>query len=198
MILSPRLDSALKLASHIHRDQTRRDAERTPYISHLVAVMLLVSDVTKDEDILIAALLHDAIEDVANFTEQDLKEAFGDRVAKLVYHVTEPQAKEDPFFASIPWLTRKELYLARLEEGEEGSLLISTADKLHNLTSFLTDAEREGETFLSNFHGSIKNQLWFYEEVLSRVSQRLGTTHPLVEALNHKVAEARIYFKDHI
>ena len=57
MIFTPRLDEAIKLASRLHRDQVRSDSERTPYVSHLMAVASLLSSVTDDEDIVIAGLM---------------------------------------------------------------------------------------------------------------------------------------------
>lgn len=62
-LLSPRLRCAINAAARAHRDQVRKGSG-IPYVSHVYAVMFLLSQVTDDEDILIAGLLHDTLEDV--------------------------------------------------------------------------------------------------------------------------------------
>ena len=181
MNFTPRLDNAIKVASHLHRFQTRNDAKKTPYISHLIAVAILVASATDDEDIIIAGLMHDALEDVPNYTYEQLVLDCGVRVAEIVKHVTEPLDANKEKDEQLPWLERKEAYLQSLKSGGVESALVSTADKIHNTTSFLTDAREEGEMFMSRFGSSIKNRLWFHEEVLAIVTEKLHKDHPLVQ-----------------
>ena len=86
MTFSSRLDDAIKLAARLHRDQVRNDNERSPYITHLVSVMVVLSQVTDDEDILVAGIMHDSLEDVPHYTYERLVEDCGERVAKIVHH----------------------------------------------------------------------------------------------------------------
>ena len=87
---TPSLDEAIKLASHLHRNQTRNDNNKTPYISHLMSVAMILTHVTDDKDIVIAGLMHDSLEDVPHYTYDMLVEDCGKRVADIVKHVTEP------------------------------------------------------------------------------------------------------------
>lgn len=183
MIFTPRIDAAIKLASHLHRNQKRRDALSTPYISHLFAVAVLLSGVTDDEDTIVAGLLHDSLEDVPNYSYEKLTEDCGKQVATIVKHVTEPldaNKKEDE---QMPWLTRKEIYLKNLREGGKESALVSGADKIHNTESFLNDAIKEGESFLERFGSSVRNKVWFNEQVILILKEKLGEEHIFVGKL---------------
>ncbi len=183
MVLTPRLDEAIKLASRLHRNQTRKDDEKTPYISHLIAVATLLSEVTDDEDIIIAGLMHDSLEDVPQYTYDDLVRDCGGRVASIVQHVTEPlDATKEPE-EQLPWLERKEIYLDVLRRGGIESAMVSSADKIHNTESFIRDSSQEGEHFISRFGSSARNRLWFHEQVLIVVTEKLGENHPLVKKL---------------
>lgn len=180
MLLSPRLDEAIKLASRLHREQFRNDALATPYISHLISVAILVASVTDDEDTIIAGLMHDALEDVPHYSYDQLVLDCGERVAQIVSHVTEPLDANKAEDEQLPWLTRKEAYLEALRGGGVESAIVSLADKIHNTESFLRDFTKEGDNYAVRFHSSIKNRLWFHEQVLVIVEEKLGTQHALV------------------
>lgn len=180
MHLSPRLDEAIKLASRLHHLQRRKDALATPYISHLVSVAMIISSVTQDEDIIIAGLLHDALEDVRGYTYDQLVIDCGERVAQIVLHVTEPLDANKGDDEQLPWLQRKEAYIANLRSGGIESAIVSTADKIHNTESYLLDFKKEGDDYARRFGSSIKNRVWFHDEVIMIVEEKLGTDHPLV------------------
>lgn len=197
MKITPRLQHAINLASRLHREQTRRDSEKTPYVSHLYSVMLLASEVTDDEDTLIAALMHDSLEDVPDFTEQMLREEFGDEVLDIVSHVTEPYLPGEEISKQMQWLVRKEAYLKNVHEGGMKSAIVCCADKLHNMTSLIDNYKKEGEDFLAHFHGSMKNQLHFYNLVLETLREKLPGDNVLLMRLEKVYAEAGELFKNH-
>jgi (p)ppGpp synthase/HD superfamily hydrolase len=181
MITSQRIVQAISLAAHLHRNQTRRDHNKTPYISHLVSVAMLLRDVTEDEDIIIAGIMHDSLEDVPGYTIERLKEDCGDRVADIVYHVTEPLDADKESVDQLPWLQRKQLYLERLREGGEASALVSCADKVHNAESFFQGMQEEGDQFTKQFFGSLKNMAWFHREVFAVVKEKIDENNPLLQ-----------------
>ena len=183
MILTPSLDSAIKLASRLHRTQTRKGAEATPYISHLIAVAILVSSVTDDEEIIVAGLMHDCLEDVPDYSYEDLVRDCGERVAQIVKHVTEPLDANKEEGDQLPWMTRKEAYLETLKQGGVESAIVSCADKIHNTESFLLDSKKGGESFALAFGSSSENRLMFHEKVLVLIQEKLGDAHPLVVRL---------------
>ncbi len=183
MMFTPRINEAIKLSCHLHRNQTRKDFYNTPYVSHLFSVGMILSSVTNDEEIMIAGLMHDSLEDVPDYTYDMLVKDCGKRVADIVTHVTEPLDANKREDEQLPWLERKEAYLHVLRNGEKESAMVSAADKIHNTESFLFDVAKEGDVFLSRFHSSLRNKLWFHEEVLAIVSQKLGNDNPLVTRL---------------
>ena len=80
---SYRIEQALRAITILHKDQVRKGAMSIPYISHLFAVALIVSEYTKDEDTLIGALLHDTLEDT-DYTGEELEQDFGGKVREKV------------------------------------------------------------------------------------------------------------------
>lgn len=191
MIFTPRINEAIKLACHLHRHQTRKDDYSTPYVSHLFSVAMILATATDDEDIIIAGLLHDSLEDVPHYTYDNLVSDCGERVASTVIHVTEPLDANKMDNEQLPWLTRKEQYLENLKAGGTESAMVSAADKIHNTESFLSDTAKSGDVFISKFTSSLRNKLWFHEQALSIVTEKLGDDHVLVGRLSLCTEEFR-------
>lgn len=166
-MLTPRLMHAINTAATAHRDHDRKGSG-IPYIAHLYAVVHLVDQVTDEEDVLIAALLHDTIEDVPeHYSEQQLRADFGDRVASIVLDLT-----KDPDLPS--WQERSDAYLQHLEVGaSEAAVLVSLADKYHNLASILDDHEVLGEKLWERFNSGKEQQQWWYRSIGEVVRLRL-------------------------
>ncbi|MDO5511374.1 HD domain-containing protein [Corynebacterium sp.] len=164
--LTPRLMNAMNTAATAHRDHTRKGSG-IPYVSHLFAVMYLVASETDDEDLLIAALLHDALEDVPeNYSEEQMRADFGDRVAGIVLDLSKDDSLPD-------WQDRSNAYLDHLENhASEEAVLISCADKLHNLMSILDDHAAQGDALWERFNSGQERQRWWYGEVHRVVEKR--------------------------
>ena len=178
-VASPRLIQAINTAAWAHRDHVRKGTD-IPYVSHVVGVMHLVSQVTDDEDVLVAALFHDILEDVPEeYSPQRMAEEFGDRVVELVRGVT-----KDSTLSS--WQDRSDAYLAHLREADDGSVLISAADKLHNLLSIHADLDQLGDELWGRFNSGKERQLWWYRSVADLVQERLPG-NPLGEELAGQV-----------
>ena len=135
--LTRRFELALQFASGLHHSQCRKGTP-VPYISHLMAVSALVLEAGGDEDLAIAALLHDAVEDQGGPpTLQTIRRMFGDRVADVVMECSDTDREPKPL-----WRERKEQYLAHLLSASTDALLVSIADKLHNARSVSTRARK--------------------------------------------------------
>lgn len=186
MILTHRLQAAINEAARLHRDQIRKDSLQTPYITHLVAVMMLISSATHDEDILIAGLLHDTLEDVDGYTPAMLEETFGKRVCDIVLGVTEESKLEGK---KLPWKEVKEAYLKKLDGTSEESIVVSLADKIQNTRSLIELMNTAGQASLPHFASSQEDRLWFHNEVLAIGRERLGDDHILVEELRMELEE---------
>lgn len=91
MKYTPRIEKAIQVASHAHRNQTRKSDGNMPYISHPFSVLVILSEHTKDENTMIAGLLHDVLEDADpnEYTEQKLRDIFGEKVVSIVKEVSE-------------------------------------------------------------------------------------------------------------
>ena len=166
-------NAALALAIEIHDEQIRKGTEltqkiATPYVSHLVAVSVLVLRYGGDEEQAIAGLLHDAIEDgkVEAEWERVIGERFGERVRRIVRECTDGVPDENG--EKEPWKLRKENYIAHLR-GEIGqdTLLVSAADKLHNLSSIRLDLEEYGMSVFDRFSATPEDTLWYYRELIA-------------------------------
>ncbi len=121
-----RLLKALAFAADKHRDQRRKDAEASPYINHCIAVatVLALEGGLTDEELLIAAVLHDTVEDTRT-TFAELEECFGCAVAALVREVTDDKA--------LPKAERKRLQIANAAGLSGNAKQLKIADKICNV-----------------------------------------------------------------
>mgnify|MGYP001941678181 FL=1 len=178
-VASPRLIQAINTAAWAHRDHVRKGTD-IPYVSHVFGVMQLVSQVTDDEDVLIAALFHDILEDVPEeYSPERMTREFGERVVELVRGVT-----KDSTLSS--WQERADAYLAHLRKADDGSVVISAADKLHNLLSIHADLDELGDDLWARFNSGKERQLWWYRSVADLALERLPG-NPLGEELARQV-----------
>lgn len=131
--MTQKFDTALSLALEAHAGQIRKGTENAlglplPYITHPVAVATLVQRYGGNEDQVIAALLHDVLEDGGPQWADPIRDAFGGQVLDLVQFCTDglPDAQGQ----KSPWRERKERYLAHLRAAEGDGVLVSACDKL--------------------------------------------------------------------
>ena len=170
VVLTPRYAEAVQYASELHANQTRKSTN-IAYISHLLGVSSLVLEAGGDEDMAIAALLHDGPEDQGGqATLDEIKTRFGDRVANIVEGCSD-SLTEDPD-NKAPWRQRKEEYLAHLKEADEDTLTVSLADKLHNARAIATDLAITGTSTWYRFNASAEEILWYYQAVVEIAIQR--------------------------
>ena len=166
--MTSRFADALAFALRVHGSQTRKGGD-VPYVSHLLAVAALVLEAGGDEDLAIAGLLHDSLEDTPT-TAAEIEAAFGSRVAGIVEGCTDTEEHPKP-----PWRPRKERYLAQLRAPETPVevLVVSRADKLHNAQSMLREVREMGAGFWSRFNAGADEQLWYLGELVDIFTERL-------------------------
>ena len=183
----PKFDEALLLAHELHRHDIRKGTGK-PYISHLLGVCSLVVDYGGDEEMAIAALLHDAVEDHGGLPMLErIREEFGKRVAHIVDGCTDSYAV-DPALKK-PWRERKEAYIARVPQEDADVRLVSAADKLYNARTLVRDLRKHGVASLDRFNGGRKDTVWYYDELV-HAFRRAGTNE-LVEELAISVDEMK-------
>lgn len=188
--LTDRFSRAIDYARHLHIE--RRKATRIPYMAHLLGVASLVMGEAGQvpfpvtEDMVIAALLHDAAEDHGGQTRiDDIRCNFGPEVARMVEglsdtFVEDPSQKED-------WDHRKTTYVARLAQESAQTQLISAADKLYNARTILDEYRAIGPKVWDRFHRRRDRQLWYFDSLL-KVFKSSGTNR-IVEEFERVVAE---------
>ena len=189
MRFSSKIINAVRQVSIWHRNQVRKNFEKTPYIVHPFSVMLTLSEFTNDEDVLIASLFHDVLEDVDLKLAEIIEKEYGSKVLKLVKALSENKDPKKQTDARATWRSRKLEYLEHLMSAPEDVLLISCADKLDNYDTLAIDIKNHGlNTALKEFNAPPKDQLWFIDEIEKIFKTRLGS-HPLVnrflEKINH-------------
>ncbi len=172
---SERLDRALSFAASAFRHRVRKGSG-VPYLTHLLGVMVIVAEHGGDEDQMIAALLHDYLEDTEGSSVEILDQQFGERVARLVLAMSDTTVRPKP-----PWEERKRRYIEQLVAEPPELKLVSAADKLHNARSLLREHSDVGDLLWDRFNATRDQTLWYYREVLRALGE--GWEHPVLEEL---------------
>jgi guanosine-3',5'-bis(diphosphate) 3'-pyrophosphohydrolase len=141
------LFKAFRFAAGKHRNQRRKDSLKSPYINHPIEVALVLWEVggVRDTDLLLAAILHDTIEDT-NTHSAEISETFGQAVLEYVLEVTDDK--------SLPKMKRKQLQIEHAPHKSHGAKLLSLADKICNVRNLNVtppqdwDRERRAEYLL--------------------------------------------------
>ena len=186
--LGRRFEQALLFAREKHAGQSRKGT-RVPYFSHLMSVAALVLEAGGDEDLAIAALLHDVVEDCGGAPMlKEIRRRFGKRVAYVVEGCTDTDA-----FPKPPWRDRKEAYLKHLRAADADTRLVSSADKLHNARTILTDYRECGEAVWERFQGKRDGTLWYYHALLTEFQRKRPNrlTNELARVVNELECQVR-------
>lgn len=152
------LDKAIQFATQAHGDQTRKWSG-LPYITHPIAVSELVRSVPHTDEMVIAAVLHDVVEDT-DVTLDQVRKEFGDTVAELVYYVTKITVPADG-----NRLVRKRMDADHYATGSAESQTIKVADILDNTVDTYKQDPK--------FWGVYKHEVWYTLEVLTKADPTL-------------------------
>ena len=200
---SVRIDRAVQVAHLVHEGAVRKGTAR-PYILHPVAVAKILEEHGYHEDLVVAGLLHDTVEDAKYDSESfqrrmaglagegrmpcpaslvEFRQAFldfirtefGPGVLELVLGVTESKNNGRP---ALDWLERKKEQLAHLAGASEDLAALKAADALHNIECTLTDLRDLGLTVLDRFRGGALT-VWHYSAIAQLVVTRMPQGHPL-------------------
>ncbi len=171
--MSDRLNQAITFAVKSHGDQMRK-MERIPYIMHPMEVSAIIASMTEDQDLMIAGLLHDVVEDT-KVDAKTVREKFGDNVASLVQSETEDKREELP--PEQTWQIRKEESLQELKESKDIRVkMLWLADKLSNMRSLFRNYQRIGDGIFQAFHEKDKKkQEWYYRSVAENLTELKDT-----------------------
>jgi (p)ppGpp synthase/HD superfamily hydrolase len=187
-----KLTRAVDYARTLHIE--RRKGTGIPAMAHLFGVASLVigeaglADFPVTEDMVVAALLHDAVEDHGGALRlEDIRQNFGPEVARMVDGLSDSLV-EDPN-TKDPWEQRKQDYIDRLRGEPADVRLISVADKLYNARSILEDYRAIGPEVWHRFKRGRDLQIWYFENVLE-VFKAAGNSR-IVDEFERVVIELR-------
>jgi (p)ppGpp synthase/HD superfamily hydrolase len=169
LFLGPRFTAAIDYARHLHIET--RKGSNIPSMAHLLGVASLVmgenghAPIPVTEDMAIAAILHDAVEDHGGTPRlRDIEHNFGVEVARMVHGLSDSFVEDEN--QKAPWEERKAGYVARLATEPLDVQLISAADKLYNARTIITDYRDIGARVWERFKRGRDQQVWYYKELL--------------------------------
>lgn len=166
---SYRIEQAIRAATILHRDQIRKGSIPLPFISHLYSVAFSLTDYTDDENVIVAALLHDTLEDT-DYTEEELQEDFGGEITEIVLALTEPKTKDGH---KLDWIARKQAYAKQLKHGPMAAVMVAAADKMHNFRAIVEEYSSDHVRFLQDFGKNIPARKNVYQEITDVILDRL-------------------------
>jgi len=167
LLLSNRFTQAVEYARQLHTEF--RKGTEIPYMAHLLGVATLVmaeagGPVPVTEEMVIAAILHDTVEDHGGLSRlREVEATFGADVARMVAGLSDTFAEDHAHKEG--WQERKQGYLDRLLDEPDDVLLISAADKLYNAKAILDDYRVIGPKVWTRFKRGAREQLWYFDQL---------------------------------
>lgn len=163
MLSKDYISKAIKIAAKAH-DKQYRKCSNLPYITHLMECGFILSGITTNNDIIIAGILHDTIEDTY-IDYEFIMNNFNENVANMVKDVSENKRKGLP--SEETWKIRKKESIDHYASLEAKSQLILLADKLSNLRAMKDDYSTLGESLWERFNEKNKDKhAWYYGEII--------------------------------
>ncbi len=148
------IDRTIEEAVEAHKNQARKGTD-IPYITHPLAVGIMLAKAGCSDDVIIAGILHDTIEDT-QIISKDIREKFGNEVALLVEGASEPDR-------SLPREDRKRHTHEYLKTASPDVKFVVLADKLHNMRTIASDYADMGDEVWQRFNRGKKDQEWYYQ-----------------------------------
>lgn len=172
-----------------HHDRQVRKGTKLPYLTQPANVAVILTRYGRDNDTVVAGILHDVIEDCVrdgytrDMLEQRIGDKFGGRVLQTVLAVTYRRQDDDGIELSSD--DRKSDYLERLSEAGEEARWVCAADKIHNASSIISDLRRtvDRETIWSRFTGGKAATASWYRQVYERLRD-VGFDAPIMSELD--------------
>ena len=192
LLWNARLDRAVAYAGKVHK-RHKRKGTTIPYIAHLLDVASVALKHSATEDEVVAALLHDTLEDGADPQKirREIRRGFGSAVLRIVDACTDTTESPKP-----DWLTRKKRYVAGITKKTPAEKFVSACDKVANVTDMIEGHRLQGAKMWDRFSADSDRVLWYYRacargfakgqqsEKLARVVELLGSRVRKLARLN--------------
>ena len=175
MLYTLKMRKAIKFAIETHEvhQKQKRKGKDIAYIAHPLTVGIILARAGAEEDVVIAGILHDTIEDSVSekrVTPALIEAEFGEKVKDLVVSVTEE--KQDQQDKNISWRERKITALEHIPHFSQGSVLVKSADVLSTGTELADDYGAEGPQVFDRFNASAGETLVHYDRVIEALLKR--------------------------
>lgn len=162
-----RVYDAIEMAILAHKEQIRK-LDGVIYVAHPIEVGMMLAQSGASEEVIIAGILHDTVEDTV-ITLGDIEKRFGARVMELVKACSE----EDK---SLSWRARKEAMLEKMCSGTDDEVnMILIADKISNLQSIYRNLEEMGDSLWDCFNAGYEDQKWYFCSICDCLKDLAGT-----------------------
>ena len=180
------IDLAIEVAVKAHQNQVRKGKD-IPYITHPLAVGVILAKAGCSDEVIMAGILHDTVEDTS-ITLDDLRDSFGKKVSRIVEGASEPDR-------SLPWEERKQHTLDFLKGASLEVKFVALADKLNNIRAISSDYAGIGEALWERFNRGEDAQKWYYQGLVQVL--RDDSAGEAYQALHSQFAqEAREVFEN--
>lgn len=163
---------ALSFATNAHKDQVRKSTGNA-FITHPMSVAVLLASEGCSEEVVIAGILHDVVEDTPIELEE-IEEVFGKKVANLVWCASEPNK-------DLSWEERKIHTIETMKMYSLEEKMVICADKIHNVTSLIEDKKVLGENIWDGFKRGKEQQKWYYTSIYNSLCE--GISEPNIPRL---------------
>lgn len=154
------LQFAIQVALDAHKSQMRKGSS-IPYIVHPMEVAIILAENGADQDVIVAGILHDTIEDT-EISKEDIVRMFGIHIAELVAGASESN-RDIP---GITWDERKQHTIEYLKTADKKVRMIACADKLSNMRSINKDFNDIGDRLWQRFNAGYDKQKWYYTSLV--------------------------------
>lgn len=178
---------AFSIKTHEVYQKQKRKGKDIPYITHPLTVGLILSRAGADEDIVVAGILHDTIEDSVaenKVSQEMLEKQFGKEVAGLVQSVSETNK-------GLSWEERKHHAIEDVKFFSLNSILVKSADIISNATELIEDYEQDKDAVFQRFNASKEKILLHYLRIITALIDRWGE-NPLSEDLRYVARQLQI------
>ena len=197
---SDRINHALAFAAK-HHDQQVRKGTRLPYLTHPANVAIILTRYERDDQTVVAGILHDVIEDCVReaYTRQMLEQRIGDKfggeVLETVLAVTQRRLDDDG--VELSYDERRDDYLERLSLAGDAARWVCAADALHNAATLLADLRRtiDPDTVWRRFTANREDTARWYRRILDRL-RSVGFQGDILRELDHVVVALEAWARD--
>ena len=197
---SDRINHALAFAAK-HHDQQVRKGTRLPYLTHPANVAIILTRYERDDQTVVAGILHDVIEDCVReaYTRQMLEQRIGDKfggdVLDTVLAVTQRRLDDDG--VELSYDERRDDYLERLSMAGDAARWVCAADALHNAATLLADLRRtiDPDTVWRRFTANREDTARWYRRILDRL-RSVGFQGHILRELEHVVVALEAWARD--